>query len=106
MGLLLKLAQDKLASGDFQGLSKAIPNIGELIKSAPSASGGGGLLGSLAGALGGEKLAGLAGLAGALSSLKLDPKTISKFVPVIQDFLTKQGQGELANKLVKMIPGA
>jgi uncharacterized protein YidB (DUF937 family) len=53
-GLLLKLAQSKLG-GDFSKVSAAVPGLQDLIKSAPEAGGAGKLLGSLAGALGGEK---------------------------------------------------
>ncbi|HMO02980.1 MAG TPA: DUF2780 domain-containing protein [Kiritimatiellia bacterium] len=102
-GLLFKLAQDKLAAGDFAKLSQALPEVVSLITSAPPASGGG-LLGSLAGALGGGSLGGLASLAGALTSLKLDPQTISQFVPVILDVVKQKGGPELAAMLGKLLP--
>lgn len=102
-GLLFKLAQDKLAAGDFTKLTQALPEVASLIKSAPSSSGGG-LLGSLAGALGGGSLGGLASLAGALTSLKLDPQTISRFIPVILEVVKQKGGPELAAMLSKLLP--
>jgi hypothetical protein len=102
-GLLFKLAQDKLAAGDFSKLTQALPEVASLIKSAPSSSGGG-LLGSLAGALGGGSLGGLASLAGAMTSLKLDPQTISQFIPVILDVVKQKGGPELAAMLSKLLP--
>lgn len=102
-GLLFKMAKDKLASGDFASLSAAIPQVNELIKSAPSGSGGGGLLGAVT-ALGGAKLGGLASMAGALSSLKLDPQTLSKFAPVILEFVKQKAGPEMATKLANLLP--
>jgi hypothetical protein len=104
-GALFKMAQDKLGAGDFSKLTSAIPQIQELIKAAPS-SGGGGLLGSIAQSLGGSQLGGLASMAGMLTSLKLDPATIGKFVPVIIQFVQQQGSPELAAMLQKILPKA
>ncbi len=102
-GLLFKMAQDKLAAGDFSKLTQALPEISSLIQSAPSASGGG-LLGSLAGAMGGGSLGGLASLAGAMTSLRLDTKTLSQFVPVILEVVKQKGGPELAAMLTKLLP--
>ncbi len=101
-GLLFKMAQDKLASGDFASLTKALPQVTDLIKSAPSS--GGGLMGAFASALGGGSLGGLASIAGALTSLKIDPQTLGKFVPVILDVVKQKAGPELAAALAKLIP--
>lgn len=102
-GLLFKLAKDKLAAGDFSKLTQALPEVTSLVTSAPASSGGG-LLGSLAGALGGGSLGNLASMAGALTSLKLDPQTISQFIPVILDVVKQKGGPELAAMLAKLLP--
>jgi len=100
-GLLFKLAKDKLGGGDFASLSKAIPQVNDLINAAPSS--GGGLLGAVS-ALGGAKLGGLAGMAGALTSLKLDPQTLSKFAPVILEFVKQKAGPEMSTMLAKLLP--
>jgi len=103
-GLLFKLAQSKLSGGDFANLAKAVPNINELIKQVPSSSGMGGLLGGLAKSIGGDKMGDLAGMASSLSTLKIDQQTLRKFVPVILEYLKKQGNPELAAMIGKFIP--
>jgi len=106
-GLLLKMAQSKLG-GDFSKVEQALPGAQELIQAAPApaAGGGSGLLGSLAGALGGGKaggLADLASLAGGFSQLKLDPGMIGKFVPVILNFVQSKGGAGAQQLLAKAL---
>jgi len=103
-GLLFKLAKDKLSGADFSSLAKSIPQMNDLIKQAPAPSGAAGMLGSLAKSLGAGDLGSLAGMASSLSSLKLDKDTISKFVPVIIDYLKKQGNAEVAALISKFLP--
>jgi len=103
-GLLFKLAKDKLSGADFSSLAKSIPQVNDLIKQVPAPSGAAGMLGGLAKSLGAGDLGSLAGMASSLSSLKLDKNTISKFVPVIIDYLKKQGNGQLADLIGKYIP--
>lgn len=100
-GLLFKLAKEKLGNGDFSSLATAIPQVNDLIKSAPSS--GGGLLGAVS-AIGGAKLGGLASLAGALTSLKLDPQTLSQFAPVILEFVKQKAGPEMSTMLAKLLP--
>jgi hypothetical protein len=92
-GLLFKLAQDKLASGDFSKVAGAVPGITDLIKSAPEDSGLMGGLGKLASGLGGGAagLGNLASLAGGFSKLGLDSGMVSKFLPVILSFVESKG---------------
>jgi len=71
-GLIMGLLKDQLASGDFSQLADAVPEANGLIDSAPSGGGMGGLLGGVAGALGGGELGNLAKLAGGFSDLGLD----------------------------------
>lgn len=106
-GLLFKLAQDKLESGEFDQIVGAVPGIESLMSEAPEAGGGlAGALGGLAGALGGNagQLGTLATLASGFQSLDLDPTMVSKFAPVIMSFLQSQGgEGiqELLSKAMK-----
>lgn len=109
-GLLFKAAQEKLG-GDFSQVASKLTGVQDLIKSAPAAGGAGGglgsLLGGLASAVGGDagkalgNAGGLAQLAGGFSQLKLDPSMISKFVPVILQFVQSKYGGEIVALLQK-----
>lgn len=105
-GLIFKAAKERLGS-DFSKIENAIPDIGKLIKAAPSgsSSGGGlgGLLGGLASALGGNSnLGSLASLAGSFSSLNLSPDMVGKFVPVILNTLKSKAGPDI----LKLLAGA
>ena len=105
-GLIFKAAKERLGS-DFSKIEKASPDIGKLIKAAPSGSssgsGLGGLLGGLASALGGNSNLGtMASLAGSFSSLKLSPDMIGKFVPVILNTLKSKAGPDI----LKLLAGA
>ena len=102
-GLLFKAAKERLG-GDFAQIEKAIPDVGSLLKAAPSSSSGGGgiggMLGGLASALGGgSKLGSLASLAGAFSSLKLAPDMIGKFGSVILSTLKSKAGPDILKLL-------
>lgn len=101
-GLLFKAAKERLG-GDFAQIEKAIPDVGALLKAAPSSSGGGlgGMLGGLASALGGggSKLGTLASLAGSFSELKLSPDMIGKFGSVILSTLKSKAGPDLLKLL-------
>ena len=102
-GLLFKAAKERLG-GDFAQIEKAIPDVGSLLKAAPSTSSGGGLggmLGGLASALGGggSKLGSLASLAGAFSALKLSPDMIGKFGSVILSTLKSKAGPDILKLL-------
>ena len=104
-GLLFKLAQNKLG-GDFSKVTQALPGVEGLIKSAPEAGGVSKLVGGLLGKVGGGKAAGLAdlaSLAGGFSQLKLDQGMITKFVPVILNFVQSKGAGEVVGLLTKVL---
>ncbi len=105
-GLIFKLAQAKLG-GDFSKIAAVLPGVQELIAAAPQAGGMAKLAGGLLGAIGGGKakgLADLAGLAGGFANLKLDSAMVSKFIPIVLEFV--QGRGgagvmELLNKALQ-----
>ena len=104
-GLLFNLAKEKLG-GDFSQVTNAIPEISNLIGKAPTSSGGGlmGALGGLASSFGADKLGDLASLASGFSDLKLDTSMISKFVPIVLEYVKgKAGSGvvDLINKALK-----
>ncbi len=104
LGLILKLAKDKLG-GDFSSIGESIGDAESLIQKAPNeASGGiGGMLGGIASAIGGDKLAGVASLAAGFKSLDLDSDMIGNFLPVIIDFVREKGGDSVAGLLQKVL---
>lgn len=95
--LLLKVARDRLSSGDFDQVATAVPGLSGLLQSAPAA-GGGGIMGMLGKAVGGQA-GDLTQLAGGFSKLGLDPGMIQKFIPVIMGYVQQQGGAGIAGIL-------
>ena len=105
-GLIMGLLKEQLSSGDFSQLADAVPEADSLIDSAPSGGGGmGGLLGSVAGALGGGELGNLAKLAGGFSDLGLDSGMIGKFIPVVLSFIQDKGGEGLGAIVANVLQG-
>jgi hypothetical protein len=104
-GLIFKMAQEKLGSGEFAQLATAIPAINNLIGEAPTPGGGiAGAIGGLAGAMGGGgQLANLAALAGGFGQLGLNPTMASEFIPVILSFVQNQGGDQVKNILAGVL---
>jgi hypothetical protein len=93
-GLLFKLAKDKLPSTDFTKVAAAVPGMDSLIGSAPAVGGGAlGSLGQMVSGLGGAAggLGSIASLAGGFSKLGMGSDMLSKFVPVILEFVKSKG---------------
>jgi len=88
-GLLMKLARERLSSGEFQQVAAAIPGLDSLLKAAPDA-GGGGVMGMLGKAVGGNA-GDLAQLASGFSKLGLNANMIQKFIPVIMGYVQQHG---------------
>jgi len=104
-GLLFKMAQEKLGSGDFSKISGALPGIDDLVKSAPESGGMLGGIGNLASGLGGGagQLGNLASLAGGFSKLGMDSGMIGKFIPIILSFAQSKGGGVVKGLLEKVL---
>ena len=104
-GLLFKLAQEKLSSGDFSQMEGAVPGVENLISSAPQAGGLAGALGGLVSSFGGggSQLAGLAELAGGFKNLDLDSGMIGKFIPIVLSFVQSKGGDALKQMLAKVL---
>lgn len=103
-GMIFNLAKEKLG-GDFSQISNAIPAVTGLMDKAPDTGGGVmGALGGLASSFGGDKLGDLASLASGFSKLDLDAGMISKFTPIILEYVKKEaGDGVmgLISKVMK-----
>lgn len=109
-GLILKLAQDKLGGGEFSQIAGVIPGADALLGAAPEQSGGGGMMGALggmaAGMMGGEQgsaLGSLMSLAGGFSQLGMNGDMVTKFFPIILNFVQQKGGAEVAGILSKAL---
>ena len=104
-GLIFKMAKEKLGGEDFSQVSSAIPDVENLISSAPESGGIGGALGGLASSLGGGagQLGNLASLAGGFKKLNLDSGLVSKFIPIVMSFVQSKGGDSLKGILEKVI---
>jgi hypothetical protein len=102
-GLLFKIAKEKLSGADFSSLAGALGNIDDLIKASPDTGGSGRakLLGGLASAIGGEKVAVLAKLATGFSALNLDKSLIPKFATIVGDVVQEKSGLDLKTLLQK-----
>ena len=89
VGSILSYAKSSLPQNDYTKLASAIPNASSLVAQAPKAKSSLGSLGSL-----GSKASsamGMAALGSQFSSLGLNSSMVSKFVPVIMDYLKGSG---------------
>jgi len=88
VGSMLKLAQEKLAKGDFDKVAAAIPGASKYLDKAKS-------LGAYSGSVGN-----MAGLNSALGKLGIPPETAAKFMPLVTDYVGKIG-GKQVGALLK-----
>jgi hypothetical protein len=104
--VLFKAAKDKLGEGEFARLLGGVPGLSELVTKAPAAGGGGlgGLLGSLAGAVGGNAQL-ISTIVGGFGKLGLSTDDAKRFVPVILDFLRKKAGPDVVSTLEKTLRG-
>lgn len=104
-GLLFKMAKDKLGEADFSQVAGSVPDIENLISSAPKSGGLAGALGGIASSLGGGagKLGNLASLSGGLKKLNLDTGMISKFIPIVLTFVQSKGGDGVKGILEKVL---
>jgi len=98
LGALLNLAQDKLSAGSMQEIAKLLPNLDELLKSAPASSGGLAALGGLFGGNMGE----LAKLVGQFSSLGLSQSQLAPFAKMAFEFLQQKLPPSARDELIKL----
>ena len=106
LGLIFKLAKEKLGS-DFSQVSSVVPDANHLINKAPAdddASGGlMGMLGGIAGKLGLGELGKLAELAAGFKKLGLDMDSVQKFVKVVMTFIESKGGTVVKDLLNKVL---
>lgn len=89
VGTMLSLANEKLNAGEFDKLAGMIPGADKYMADAKS-------LGAVTG-----KLGGMDGVNAALGKLGISPETISKFTPMVTDYLGKLGGSDVQGMLAK-----
>jgi hypothetical protein len=91
-GALFQNAKNNLSGDDFQKVADAVPGMDNYLASAPSGSKPGGVLGTLS-SLGGSaaKVGSLASLTDSFSKLGMDSSMLSKFIPVVLQFVQSKG---------------
>lgn len=100
-GAIFDYAKDNLSADDFATIASGIPGMDGLLGAAPKADSGS-LTGKLGGMLSGDSgsLGGLAGLASSFESLGLDADMVSKFLPIVTDYVGSMS-GDDAMALLK-----
>jgi hypothetical protein len=91
-GSIFSLAKRSMNPTSFGKVSQAVPEITQLLSAAPALGNSGGLLGAAATALGtGSELGNLAMLASSFQQLGLNSSMVSRFIPVILQYVQAQG---------------
>src|SRR5579864_1356781 len=101
-GALFGYAKSRLSAAEFRKVAAAVPGMSGLLKAAPAASPAAGGLSGLAASLPGQA-GGLANVAGSFQKLGLSPSMISKFVPVLTQFVQARGGTGTASLLGKAL---
>lgn len=104
-GLIMRMAKEKLGSGDFGKIGNCIPNVESLIKSAPAISGTEKALNTLSksSAPGVGGATNLAALTNGFSKIGLDSRMVERFVPIVLSFVQAKGGDTTRNILEKLL---
>ena len=89
-GAILAFAQQRLVAGDFDIVAKAIPGSEQYL----------GLAKQLLGAV---PINDKAGLQNAFSKLGMSPDMLSKFTPIVTDYVSKAGSAQASNLLAGLL---
>jgi len=107
-GGLLGLIKEHADAGDVSAMLGKLPGAADLMKAAPSSSGGGGLLGGLGDALGGALGGGAGQALGAMEALSktgLSMDKLGSFLEMFKQFVLPKLGPDLLKRLLGNIPG-
>jgi hypothetical protein len=92
-GAIFNMAKEKLGAQDFSKVAAAVPEMDDLLKTAPAIGGLGGVAGGKMPALGGaaEQAGGLSSLSSVFSGLGMESGMANQFVPVILSYVETKG---------------
>jgi Protein of unknown function VcgC/VcgE (DUF2780) len=101
-GSIFQLAKQKLSVGDFSAIAKSVPGIDQMMSAAPKIEKSSGALGGISSMMGSSsnKLGGIEGLTSSFQKLGMTGDMVSKFTPIILDYVKNKG-GEHAMNLLK-----
>jgi hypothetical protein len=99
-GAIFDYAKQNLSAEDFSSIAKGIPGMDDMLIMAPEpeSSSTMGKVGSMLGS--DSSLGGLAGLTSSFESLGLDADMVSKFMPIVSDYVGKMS-GDQAMQLLQ-----
>ena len=106
VGALFNNAKENLSTEDFNKAAEAVPGVDKYMAEVPSTdsegSAGGLLKSSGLSSLGGSasKIGGMASMAGTFSKLGMNTETMTKFVPIVTDYM-ESGAGSSVAGLLK-----
>jgi Protein of unknown function VcgC/VcgE (DUF2780) len=98
-GSIFQLAKQKVSVEDFSSIAKAVPGIDQMIGAAPKVEGSSSTLGGISSMMGSNKLGGMAGLTSSFKKLGLSGDMVSKFTPIILDYVKNKGGVNAMNLL-------
>lgn len=107
-GAIFKAAQSQLDAGKFAQLSAAVPEMDSLLSAAPKQSSStAGLINGASSMLGDNATSygNLADLASSFKSLNLSPDLVDEFVPVVVDYVKKNGGDMVGDTLQSALYG-
>jgi len=99
-GSIFKKKKKNLSVEDFSSIAKAVPGIDQMLGAAPKMEGSSSSLGNISSMMDSNKLGGMAGLTSSFEKLGLSGEMVSKFTPIILDYVKNKG-GEHAMNLLK-----
>ena len=100
-GAIFTAAQSQLDAGQFAKLSAAVPEMDSLLSAAPKQSSTTtGLISGASSMLGGSSYGNLAGLASSFKDLNISPDMADQFVPVVVDYVKKNG-GDMTGDILQ-----
>ncbi|MEJ2656465.1 MAG: DUF2780 domain-containing protein [Desulfobacterales bacterium] len=98
-GSIFQLAKQNLSVEDFSSIAKAVPGIDQMMGAAPKTEGSSSSLGGVSSMMSSNKLGGMAGLTSSFEKLGLSGDMVSKFTPIILDYVKNKGGEHVMNLL-------
>lgn len=104
-GLIMRMAKENLGVKEFSQIVDCVPNVENLIKSAPEISGTEKALGNLSksAVTGTGAATNLVALTNGFSKIGLDSSMVERFVPIVLSFVQEKGGNTTRSILEKLL---
>ncbi len=96
-GAIFQLAQGKMNPQAFSSMSQSIPGMSTMLGAAPAVPASG-----LSSMVGGSSLGNAAALASSFQQLNLSPEMVSKFIPVVTNYV-RQTSGQASGNMLQSV---